>query len=187
MTYNLQPTTYNQRGFSLAETLVAIAILMLMMGSVSGLMLSAIAAQRRALAVQELVSQTSYIAEYMSRHIRQARKETGQGCLSQQGTNYQLTFGGQGLKFVNSQNECQEFSLDAGRVKEVRGGQTQYLTPDDSTVTIFNFSISGETETDAIQPKVSLFMNLQTIGQRPESVVSLPFQTTISQRNFDVE
>ena len=128
MTYNLQPTTYNQRGFSLAETLVAIAILMLMMGSVSGLMLSAIAAQRRALAVQELVSQTSYIAEYMSRHIRQARKETGQGCLSQQGTNYQLTFGGQGLKFVNSQNECQEFSLDAGRVKEVRGAQTEYLT-----------------------------------------------------------
>ncbi len=179
--------TNSQRGFTLPEVLVAIVIFMLLIGSVSDLMLSAIAAQRRALATQELVSQTSYLAEYMSRHIRQARKETGQGCLSQQGANYQVTQGGQGLKFINSQNQCQEFSLDTLRVKEVRDGQTQYLTPDDSRVTIFNFSVSGETETDALQPKVSLFMNLQTTGQRPESAVSLPFQTTISQRNFDVE
>ncbi len=150
-------------------------------------MLSAIAAQRRALATQELVSQTSYLAEYMSRHIRQAKKETDQGCLSQAGKNYELTHGGQGLKFNNSQNQCQEFFLDTLRVKEVRGGQTQYLTPDDSTVTILNFSVSGETDTDALQPKVSLFINLQTTGTRPESVISIPFQTTISQRNFDVE
>src|SRR3989344_6317851 len=95
-----------QGGFTLPEILVAIFIFMLLMGSVSGLMLSAIAAQRRTLAVQELVAQTSYLSEYMSRHIRQARKETGQGCLSQQGTNYQLTSGGQGLKFVNSQDQC---------------------------------------------------------------------------------
>ncbi len=176
-----------QGGFTLPEILVAIVIFMLLMGSVSGLMLSAIASQRRALAVQELVSKTSYLSEYMSRHIRQARKETGQGCLTQQGTNYEVTYEGHGLKFVNSQNQCQEFFLDGGRIQETRGAETIFLTPEDTSVEAFNFSVSGASDADALQPKVSLFMNLETKGVRPESMVAMPLHTTISQRNFDVE
>lgn len=183
----MRTRTHSQEGFTLPEILVALTIFMLLIGSVSGLMLSAIAAQRRTLAVQELVAQTSYLSEYMSRHIRQARKETGQGCLAQQGTNYEVTYGGQGLKFVNSQNQCQEFFLDGGRIQETRGTETTFLTPEDTNVAAFNFFISGESETDSLQPKVSLFMNLETEGQRAESMASLPLHTTISQRNFDVE
>ena len=175
------------RGFTLPEILVAMVLFLLLMGSVSGLILSAISAQRRALAVQELVSQTSYLSEYMSRHIRQARKETGQGCLLQQGTNYEVTRGGRGLKFVNGQNQCQEFFLDEGRIQETRGSQTLFLVPEDTNVAAFNFSVSGAADTDALQPKVSLFMTLETKGRRAESMVALPLHTTISQRNFDVE
>lgn len=176
-----------QGGFTLPEILVAMVIFMLLMGSISGLMLSAIGAQRRILAVQELISQTSYLSEYMSRHIRQARKEIGQGCLAQQGTNYEVTYGGHGLKFVNSQNQCQEFFLAGTRIQETRGTETVFLTPEDLNVAAFNFFVSGASDTDTLQPKVSLFMNLETKGQRAESMVALPLQTTISQRNFDVE
>ncbi len=180
-------TQSSPTGFTLPEVLVAIVIFLMVVGSASTLMISAAAAQRRALAVQELVSQTSYLSEYMSRQIRQARKETNQGCLSQQGRSYDLTHGSQGLKFINSVNQCHEFFLDGGRIKEIRGMQEQYLTPDDTLVTALNFFISGATDADTLQPKASVFFNLQTKGERPESVSSLSLQTTISQRSFDVQ
>lgn len=176
-----------QSGFTLPELMVSLVLFLLLVGSVASLLISAIAVQRKSLATQELVSQTSYFSEYMSRMVRQARKETNQGCLSQTGKNYEITHGGQGLKFNNSQNQCQEFYLNGGRITEVRGLQTQYLTPTGSTVATLNFSITGETDADNLQPKVSLFMNIQTTGTRPEAVVSLPVQTTLSQRNFDVQ
>jgi prepilin-type N-terminal cleavage/methylation domain-containing protein len=70
-----------QRGFTLIEMLVSIAILTLIIGSATGLLISAIRSQVKILTTQKLLDETSYTVEYMSRYLRMAKKDTTGDCI----------------------------------------------------------------------------------------------------------
>lgn len=179
---------HKMRGFTIVELLVSIFVFSLVVGSSINIFFFSIKAQRRVLSTQQLVNQTSFLQEYMGRAIRQAAKELGDPttCLTTRGDNYEITRSGAGLKFINRDDECQEFFLTGGRIKEDLDSVEQFLTPDEFQVSALNFAITGESQTDNLQPRVTLFMDIGTIGIKPESRVSIQTQTTISQRRNDI-
>ena len=190
----LPSTTFRNKsgaGFTLVEILVAGLISMLIIGVASGLYVSFVRYQRRVLAKQELLNQTGYVVEYMSRALRIAKKDTSGSCL---GTdykryNYKSIDDGKGIKFINhSENDvCQEFfwNEDEERLEESKnGGQRVPLTSDKLQINFLKFNISGEHGDDLLQPRVTIFLEVQVRGTGDQPKVQI--QATISQRNLDV-
>lgn len=159
------------------ELLIAVAVFFSMVSIASGLFVYSLRSQRANLATQELLDQSSYLAEYVSRAVRMARKDMAGTCTGAAKLNY--AFSGNCLKFVNYKDNCQQFCLDGTRIKDENGN---YLTSGDLQVTDFNVNLMGHTQNDDYQPKVTLFLE---ISGRESSSVSI--QTTISQRNLDIQ
>ena len=179
-------------GFTIPELLVSLFMFSLIIGGATNLLLSGITAQRSSLAMQELLDQSSFVVEYMTRSLRQAQKSLGSDCLANPGLNYEITQGGQGVKFLNVQGQCQEFRLTGTSIEEVfwteEGVITfqAFLVSDNVVVTSLQFILQGENQDDNLQPRVTFAIEIEGRGVKPESRPKLQFQTTISQRNVDV-
>lgn len=180
----------SQKSFTLVEIMVSVAIFSLVVAVVSGLLFSHLAAQRKVLALRTLLDESSYIMEYLSRAIRMAKKELNPPiCLSAYGLNYEITRGGKGLKFKNYQGLCQEFFWDTttAQLKEVRGGKEYFLTSGNLEVVSFNINLTGQSQWDNDQPRVTIFFNIKGKGEKAEKEPQLKIQTTVSQRSLDVK
>ena len=147
-----------KEGFSVIEMLVAVTILTLVIGAATGLFVSAVRSQAKALASQKLFDETSYTIEYIGRYLRMAKKDDldGVNCLSGNRVNYELT--AQGIKFRNYQDTCQEFYLSSNILYENKGGTVLPLTSDNLQITSLKFNISGEAQPPAnyFQPRVTI-------------------------------
>ena len=180
-----------EQGFTIPELLVALFIFSLIIGGATNLLLVGITAQRSSLAMQELLDQSSFVVEYMTRSLRQAKKDLGPTCLTIRGLNYELTQGGEGIMFINSRSQCQEFRLTTARIEEVfwAGGEItsqSFLISDNLAVTSLKFLLRGEGQDDDLQPRVTFAFEIEGLGAKPESRPQLQFQTSISQRTVDV-
>jgi prepilin-type N-terminal cleavage/methylation domain-containing protein len=179
------------KAFTLVEILVAVAVFSIVVGIASGLFVSSIRAQRASLAQQELLDQTSYIMEYMGRAIRMAKKDMDGACTGEAKLNYAKT--DSGIMFKNYEDECQEFfrewddDSEAYRLKEKKAGAENYLTSPTLNVVSFEIADFGWTQLDSEQPRTTLFLEVEGVGTRPEERPATSIQTTISQRNPDVE
>ena len=177
----------------MVEILVSIAIFSLLIAGPTGFFISSIKGQKKALSTQELIDNASYFLEYFSRAVRMAQKEKNIGspeaCLSFDGINYELTEG-PGIKFINYKGECQKIYLESStkRLKEERGGQeTGYLTSVNLEVVDFQVKLFGETQSDNFQPKVTVLLKMKGTSQSEEMNPEISIQTTLSQRNLDIE
>ncbi len=186
-------TNKSKRAFTLVEILVSIAIFSLLIAGPTGFFISSIKGQKKALSTQELIDNASYFLEYFSRAVRMAQKEKNIGspeaCLSFDGINYELTEG-PGIKFINYKGECQKIYLESStkRLKEERGGQeTGYLTSVNLEVVDFQVKLFGETQSDNFQPKVTVLLKMKGTSQSEEMNPEISIQTTLSQRNLDIE
>ena len=186
---------YTSKGFTIPELLVSLFVFSLLIVGAGGLLISGISVQRRAVAQQEVMDQASYLAEYMSRALRQARKDLSAICLSQGGRNYEVSSNGvdwvidgsgNQLRFVNRDGQCQTFFLEGQRIKERIAVNEQYITSNNLQVTTLGFSISGAGQGDNFQPKATLAIELKgkvlQAGFQPVTQI----QTTVSQRKIDV-
>ena len=177
-------TVKSQKSFTLVELLVAVTIFIIIAAISTGIFFSALRAQRKLLASQELSDQVSFLIEYMSRTIRMAKKElSAPTCLSENGLNYEKTWGGKGLKFINYQDICQEFYLEGNLLKEKKDTAISDLTS--GTLKVLNFNIGPDDswdQNDNDQPRVTLFLEIE--GREG---IKINTQTSISQRNPDVE
>jgi prepilin-type N-terminal cleavage/methylation domain-containing protein len=173
-------------GYTLIEVLVAITIFVVIIAGPTGFFISSLKSQRKALSTMEIVDNSSYILEYISRALRMAKKDDldGISCLSGDKVNYEITYSGQGIKFKNYNGQCQEFYLEGGQLKENKAGNILPITPPDLEVSNLKFQISGEGQADNLQPRVTIFFEIRKKSQ-PETKIQ--FQTTISQRNLDVQ
>jgi len=183
-----------EKGFTLIEMLVALFIFSLIVGVLIGLFISGIRNQRNILLTQQLLDQTSFALEYMSRALRMALKEgqqsTGGDCLSQDGLNYENPGSDLSrIKFINhlEQDDCQEFFLEEGRIKQRKEGQVVSLTSDKLEVTSLKFNLIGQDQIDQLQPRVTIFLKIRGRGSLAGTIPEFNIQTTISQRNLDVQ
>ncbi|MCD6148335.1 type II secretion system protein [bacterium] len=184
-------TEDKKSGFTLTEMLVGMAIFSLILVAVSGIFVSAIRIQKRALVAEEISRETSYLLEYMSRALRMARKDDvgGVDCLGgNKKTNYEIT--PTGIKFRNYKDQCQEFYLDTTTYQLIEkisssGGElisTSTLTSPNLRVNYFYVNIFGAEQGDNQQPRVTITME---ITKRNVSQPKVRVQTTISQRQLD--
>jgi prepilin-type N-terminal cleavage/methylation domain-containing protein len=166
-----------KKGFTLVELLVSMTIFLIVMVSIIELFISGIKTQKKSLALQTLSDSTSYVVEYMSRTIRMAKKDLDSGC------NFEIVT--DGIKFLNYEKEDQWFILDNGQIKEKKDCDSDFtaLTSDNFQVNNLSFGLSGECQTDNLQPRVTIVMEIQTREVEPQI---LNIQTTISQRDLDV-
>jgi len=174
--------TMKNKGFTLIELLVSVFVFTLIIGASSGVFISGIRLQRRALATQQLLDEVSFAAEYMSRLARMAKRDETGICITA-GNNYEIR--GSGFRFLNYKDECQEFFLDTdGQLKESKsGGGGIALTSKDFQVLSFNIELSGERQGDNEQPRVTFFLEVEGKGlDKPK----IQLQTTTSQRNLDM-
>lgn len=180
-----------EKGFTLTEMIVGLFIFSLVFGAAFGLFVSAIQNQSRALASQQLLSQTSYLIEYMGRAIRMAKKDIDGNCISTK-LNYATTTSGTGgVKFKNYLDQCQEFYREwdvpsqVYRLKEDKAGTQNYLTSPNLDVVSFNIGPSDSwDQDDDLQPRVTMFLEIRKAGTGSQPKIKI--QTTISQRQLDV-
>ncbi|MBU4274233.1 type II secretion system GspH family protein [Patescibacteria group bacterium] len=177
-------------GFTLIELIVVASIFSLVLFTATDLFISIFQQQRRTLNQQELLNQTSYAVEYISRAIRMAKKDDSGFCLGTPNISYALTRENTGVKFINHSNSdiCQEFFWDSltKELKESRyGGTPLSLISDHLQVNYLSIELSGESGDDDLQPRVTISMEIQVkgTGEQPKKQI----QTTISQRNLDVQ
>ncbi|MFH1714138.1 MAG: prepilin-type N-terminal cleavage/methylation domain-containing protein [Candidatus Nealsonbacteria bacterium] len=165
--------------FTLIEILVAVAIFSLIIGVASSVFVLSIKAQRKTLSDREILSQVSYAMEYVSRAIRMARKDIDGNCTGGVAkSNFFKT--ATGVAFENYEGDCQEFYIESGRLKESKDGNVNFLTAPNLTVSHFNINDLGWDQTDRIQPRVTLFLEILGFEQS-----QIKIQTSISQRNLD--
>ena len=184
----------SKRGFTLVEMLVAIFIFSLVISVTVALFTSGLREQRNALSAQQLLNQTSFTLEYMSRALRMALKQDpilGR-CLSQDGSNYEIVSSSR-LRFINhlENDDCQEFFLEDGQLKQNKNNlaETVFLTSDKLKVNQLQFNLRGQGQppSDTDQPRVTLSLEIEGRGFSSGSAPKLHIQTTISQRNLDVQ
>lgn len=155
------------RGFTLVELIVVIAVFLFVVGAAMGIFISIVQHQRIILSEQELLSQSSYVLEYMSKALRMAGKDlTGECLAGNSGYNYLLTHKNlssgfyEGIKFINQSDInkvtglpiCHEFSLDTSDpenpiLKEKKDGLPSggiALTSDRLFINSIRFGINGE-------------------------------------------
>lgn len=184
-------------GFTLVEMLMAIAVFILVLGSASGLFVWTIQKQTRALLTQELLSQTSYLIEYMSRYIRMAKKDLTGTCLTTAGAknNYETNEARDRIRFLNYRDICQEFFLEGNQIKERKStdksaanfGAPLPLTSPRLQVVSFKLGPPDSwDQEDTDQPRVTISLNIKTRELQP-TPPEIKIQTTISQRELDVK
>jgi prepilin-type N-terminal cleavage/methylation domain-containing protein len=178
-------------GFTFIEILVSLAIFSIIMSVALGVLVSAIKSQERILAEQQLLNQTSYIMEYVSRSLRMAKKDLGGTCITQ-GYNYQTSTSPFTVQFLDYENKCTRFFLDTDKIIKIQksannssagfGSAVIYpLISDNFTVNLFKVTGSGWQQGDLIQPSVTFFIDISG-----KNSIKTQTQTTISQRNMDV-
>ena len=191
-------------GFTIIELIIVLAVFFVVIGGAVGIFISMIQQQRKVLSEQELLNQTTYIEEYMSRLIRAVAIDPTGSCLGSNGVNYPgyyyllthydsaLGFY-QGIKFISNANVCEEFFLDTdGVLKEIKdSGMPQNILSSRFTIDHARFVINGDknligaSNNDLIQPRVTILLDIQNQidGAQQEKII----QTTVSQRKLNLQ
>jgi len=189
--------TIKSEGLTLIEMLVAVAVFSITIGAISGIFISGIRSQRRVLATQELLDQTSYVLEYTGRALRMAKKDLTGNCLTTAGAKYNYESEPGRIRFLNYDSKCQEFLKEGDQLKEKKSTDNTAanlpisgtpITSDKLTVNSFQLNLSGQAQppTDYLQPRVTIF--LEILGR--ETGVGQPkiqIQTSVSQRDLDIQ
>lgn len=175
----------NSGGYTLVELLVVTATFVIIVVTSVDLFVLMISHQRRILAEQELSSQVSYVAEYMSRALRMATTATDTSCINSVGKTYQVNTDKNSIKFFNnSSSTCQEFLLQDGRIKEIKGsGSAIPLTADSLIINEFNVEVYGDETGDLSQPRVTIATDIE--NQTKDAQLVKRIQITVSKRNID--
>ncbi|MBU3942410.1 type II secretion system GspH family protein [Patescibacteria group bacterium] len=168
------------KGFTLIEMLVVVVIFSIISVSLTGVFVSSLKIQKYNLKQQQLLNQTSYFVEYMSRSIRMAKKDTI-GCID--GSNFQET--ASSIKFATYNDECWDFYLESGQIKINKNGTVYNLTSNDLNIDSFVVSVTGDVIGDDQQPKVTFSLNIKA-NNVGSSMPILKIKTSISQRNLDI-
>lgn len=172
----------NNQGVTLIELLVAITVFAIVITASLSLFGSAIKYQGEALSSAYLLDTASYVTEYMARSLRMAQKDFSGDCVGTAKGNF-ATPQESHIKFLNYNGECQEFFLESEAIKVRKSGVSGTLTPSNLAVSRVAFAISGASQDDNLQPKVSFTLKLATKEVEPQT---LNLQSTVSQRQLDV-
>lgn len=172
------------RGFTLTELLIVTGVFGIFITSATGIFVYSVRAQKTGLDLKKVVAQTNYAIELMSRNLRMAEKDRDGNCIIAN-TNYQITRGGSGIKFINplQGHKCQEFFWDSvsQQIKFDNGESITNLTSPNIKISNLRFDLSGDSPGDYLQPLVKIIIEAKT----STGWGTINLETSISQRNPD--
>lgn len=176
-------------GFTLVETLVALAVFSLSMGVVTQIFSYSMHIQRFLTAHYQMTNEMSYNLEHISRGLRMAKKSEDALCLPGAGMNFQQPGPHGGIRFLNPKlnggYECVEYYLEGQRLMESRDSAAWNfdlpLTSPDVKILAFTATGAGWSQEDVLQPRVTIYIKAES----KEGEI-LENQITISQRDIDV-
>ena len=137
--------------------LIVALILSILVAAIIGVFVSVVRVQRYTLATQLLLDQTSYSMEYMSRALRMAKKNTEGECAFNINDNYHKE--DSSLWFVNYNKQCQLFKKEDSGFKSYNSDEYPLGLPlfsSDFKVNNFSINLMGESESDFLQPRVTI-------------------------------
>jgi prepilin-type N-terminal cleavage/methylation domain-containing protein len=177
------------KGVTLVETLVVVTIFSILVVAILQSFSMAMTVQGKIIKDQEILDELNYALEYMGKALRMAKKDDiefgnqTKNCLPVDKANYYVTSSESEIRFRNSQNQCQRFYLSGEQIFEEKGYQLPLTSPK-IKINSLKFKVSGESQTDDLQPLVTIIIEAETKGKNPSKV---KVQTTVSQRDLDVE
>jgi prepilin-type N-terminal cleavage/methylation domain-containing protein len=190
------------KGLTLIELLVSIAIFSFLVVGLIGMFSSAVNAQQSVLQNQEILNQGSYVTEYMDRAIRMALKDDGTegtagDCTGTADKNYNAT--SSSITFLTydvatASYKCKRFLLSGTAIMEQKSTDTTVanlqtavpITSSKVKVTAFNVQLNGDVSGSS-QPIVTFVINMESNNpRRLDPLPKMIFQTSISQRNLNV-
>lgn len=185
----------DNRGITLVELVVVLAVISIVVSATVGIFTSFITQQSRIVSEQELLNQTSYALEYVSRSVRAAIEDASGSCTGTSSAYYVLSHFNstsglyQGIKVLSEDNVCHEFFLDTdGIFKEIKdGGSAQPLLSGRFDIQYIRFIINGNKtiidalSSDLIQPRISVSISVKMNSDREERERII--QTTMGLQN----
>lgn len=183
------------KAFTLVETVVSIALFGFISVILVNIFVSALRTQTRILQNQELMEQSSYSLEYMTRFLRMAKKDTAGSCTGTPNANYGV--GTNAITFLAydtnaAEYRCRRFLKDGDAIKEMRSidttsanlGTAQAITSSKIKINGLIFGVTGNVVPDTVQPKVTVMVDIKSsdLAGSPEIFI----QSSVSQRDLDI-
>ena len=212
-----QVSGFKNKGFTLIEIIVSMAVFLLVAGMAVSIFISIVTQQRRILSEQQLINQTSYVLEYMSKALRMAAIDENGDCVQNdfgdkyEGGTYVLTrqnigsglYRGIRFKDASADGICHEFLLDVdgGLLKEIKSSDglidpnishAVALTSGKIQINSIEFRINGESGLNYYVLEQDSTQPRITIFMEVQ-IPGLPeqtakkIQTTVSQRNLNAQ
>lgn len=170
----------NNRGFTLMEMIVAIALFSAAMLSVTELFQMMVEGQRNSLAAQSVQESLRYTQEVISKEIRMAQKSGAAECSGISDKVYETN--SDKLYFKNMDGKCVTYELDSGKFKITRGTDSGYITPANITIANLKFVVHNDV---LIQPFVTIKMDAEYNTNKEINKSKIKIQTTISSRHYE--
>lgn len=172
----------DNKAFTLIEMLVTAGIFAVLIIIVASIFVIGIRVENNVFATKKTLAQISYATEYITRALRMAEKDTGQGCIPF-GKNYHISGAGERISFRNAlqDGDCEEFFLENNQIKYSTPTGTFELTSSDITIENLQFNAYGEAQGDVFQPFVTIYFEAYSANSPV-----LEIQTSVSQRNPDI-
>lgn len=182
----------NPKGQTLLELIVVLGIFIMMVSGISGVFISVINAERRALAIQDVLSDTRYAIEIMARAIRQADPDSLDTTDGLQFDHPEKRLMKYKLNLVNNTIEETNYVCSNDPTKwcaidsdcglgNTCGGNTIAITPSNVNVERLSFQVLGAATNDQQQPRVTISLR---IGAAPSANPAMDIETTVSLRTM---
>lgn len=166
-----------QKGFSLVEMLVAIAIFMIVVTTTLGAFLKMVDINKKVQSVRNAMDNANLAMETMMRNIR---------------LGYDYTGGGSSITFISQNGETITYNLtqiagstEIGQMVRTIGLNTVAITSPDLDINELRFNVSGESIDDNIQAHVNIFVSGKTVLPKNEHNFDFSFQSLATQRLYD--
>ena len=158
----------SQRGFTLVELIIALAVFSIVITIVIGSANSVFRGQRKAFAMQNAQESSRFILEVMAKEIRMSTINTGGGV--------NLTI----LNISNSDGQIFDYQFDNTNKRLLRNGQV--ISPSNIGVT-GNFHVSQYVfPSDPERKLATITMKIEVVGEGDDAIMNL--QNTISPRGY---
>jgi prepilin-type N-terminal cleavage/methylation domain-containing protein len=172
----------SQRGFSLIEMIVAVAVFAQVMLIATGALLSMINANKKAEELQTVMGNLNFAVDTMSRSMRTG---SGYDCRNSGSVNCP-TEGRDSIYFIKDGQTVHYWVSNGQIFRSKDGGAASAITapPPALQVTTLSFYVSGADPDDDRQPKILMIVRgTANVGSRSQTNFNI--ETLISQRSLD--